>query len=94
MEGSRRIQDEATVFQAEIMAIKMAMEALESNLQPEDRYIKIFSDSQAAIRALNSSTVTSQLVKDTVKELNKIGANVDRLEIPSMDKSPCWTSRQ
>ena len=80
-EGSRRIQDEATVFQAEIMAIKMAMEALGSNLQPQDRYIKIFSDSQAAIRALNSSTVTSQLVKDTVYELNKIGANVDRLEI-------------
>ena len=32
----------------------------------QDRYIKLFSDSRVAIEALNSSTVSSQLVKDTI----------------------------
>ena len=80
-EGSRRLPDEATVFQAELMAIKMAMFALAGKLTPEDRYVKVFSDSRASIQALNSAIVTSQLVKDTVAALNLVGGKVLRLEI-------------
>ena len=81
LEGKRRLPDESTVFQAELMAIKMAMFDLVGYLEPEDRYIKLFSDSRSAIQALNSNTVSSQLVKDTINAINLIGSKVQRLEI-------------
>ena len=43
--------------------------------------VKVFSDSRAAIQALNSNIVSSQLVKDTITQLNIIGNKVNRLEI-------------
>jgi hypothetical protein len=55
----------ATVFQAEVHAIKRACQFLNSsNLQP--RYVKILSDSQAAIKALASKSITSTLVLDAL----------------------------
>ena len=63
------------------MAIQMAMVDLAGLLKDEDRYVKIFSDSRAAIQALNSPTVTSQLVKNTISTLNLVGGKTDRLEI-------------
>ena len=80
-EGSRRLPNENTVFQAELMAIKLAMEDLEPILTEQDRYLKIFSDSQAAIQGLNSNSITSQLVKDTITSLSAIGNRVHKLEI-------------
>ena len=56
-EGSQRLPDEFTVFQAEIMAIRIAKLDLASQLTQQDRYINYFSDSRAAIQALSSSTV-------------------------------------
>ena len=47
------------------------------------QYIKIFSDSQAAILALNSNTVTSSLVKQTIITLNLLANSTKRVEI-------CW----
>ena len=82
LEGKKRLPDEATVFQAELMAIKMAMFDLAGSLGNEDRYVKLFSDSRSAIQALNSNTVSSQLVvKDTISAINLVGGKVDRLEI-------------
>ena len=63
------------------MAIQIAMIDLAGILSDQDINIKIFSDSRAAIQALNSITVTSQLVKDTIAALNLVGGKVDRLEI-------------
>ena len=77
LEGKRRLPDEATVFEAELMAIKMAMFDLAGCLINEDRYVKLSSDSRSAIQALNSSTVSSQLVKDTVSAINLVGGKVD-----------------
>ena len=81
LEGKQRLPDEATVFQAELMAIKMAMFDLAGYLENNDRYIKLFSDSRSAIQALNSNTVSSQLVRDTVNAINLVGGKVNRLEI-------------
>lgn len=53
----------ATVFQAEVMAIKEALECCLSN-QVKDKTIIICSDSQAALRALARPEVTSCLVKE------------------------------
>ena len=81
LEGKRRLPDEATVFQAELMTIKIAMFHLAGHLGYNDRYIKHFSDSRSAIQALNSSTVSSQLVKDTINAISLVGGKVDRLEM-------------
>ena len=59
----------------------MSMLDLAGILNDDDSYVKIFSDSRAAIQALNSSMVTSQLVKNTIDALNLVGGKVSRLEI-------------
>ena len=55
--------DTSTVFQAEIEAISHACQYALANPQELDiKYIKILSDSQAAIMALNKPGITSQSV--------------------------------
>ena len=72
-----------TVFQAEIIAINEACKKFIDTKQRNMQYVKIFSDSQAAILALNSNTVTSSLVKQTIITLNLLADCTERLEI-------CW----
>ena len=50
-------------------------------LQPQDKYIKLFSDSQASIQALNSHEIKSLAVLDAIRALNLVGQKVNRLEI-------------
>ena len=58
---SIHLPDTSTVFQAEIEAINHACQYAIANLQELDlKFIKILSDSQAAIKALNNSRITSQ----------------------------------
>ena len=45
------------------------------------KYIKIFSDSQALLMALNKTTMTSKTVVKTHKELNKLGDKVQTLTL-------------
>ena len=53
--------DTSTVFQAEIEAISHGCQYALTNPQELDiKYIKILSDSHAAIKALNNSRITSQ----------------------------------
>ena len=63
VENSYKLPNDCTVFQAEIYAIKMAMQELNGHILNSDKYIKIFSDSRAAIQALDSNIVSSQLGK-------------------------------
>ena len=44
-------------------------------------YIKIFSDSQAALLALNNLKVSSKLVLDTINNLNQLAACTHRVEL-------------
>ena len=74
LEGSFRLPDKSSVFQAEIFAINQAALTLQ-NLH-KLFFIKIFVDSQAALLALNSKTVTSRLVADTVHNLNLVPAPI------------------
>ena len=55
-----------TVFQAEVTAIQMAAQALPHLLLPTAWFVKIFTDSQAALIALHNTLVTSQLVKNHI----------------------------
>ena len=68
-----RLPEHSTVFQAEIKAIYKAAAALKET--QKYKYVRFFIDSQAAIKALDSRTVTSRLVLDTINELNDASKN-------------------
>ena len=59
-----RLPDWATVFQAEITAIKMAANAVAVNVD-NVKYIKIYTDSQAALLALNDKENNQRSVRET-----------------------------
>ena len=67
----------ASVFQCEIYALKMAAQYIldnSGNLLGED--IVIYSDSQAALLALNSHKVTSKIVQDTLNTFGRIDPSI------------------
>ena len=51
------------------------------HLGEKDRYIKIFSDSQAALKSLANSKVKSHVFGQTIRELKIRGACVNRLQL-------------
>ena len=63
---------EASIFQAELIAIQEAAMYLYNHEQTEDLYIKFFSDSQAALQALSSNHCKAQTVKNTHEALNAL----------------------
>ena len=62
----------ATVFQAEVHAIRMAIAFLREMVEPGTT-IHIMSDSQAAIKALENIDTKSQMVLKTKEALNLLG---------------------
>ena len=62
-----RLPDKATVFQAELYAIFLAGRYIQTMQNEQYKYIKIYSDSQAAILALDKNEIYSQLVLDTIQ---------------------------
>ena len=48
---------------------------------PNHKYIKIMTDSQAALLALHATDYTSNTVKTAMNELNQLGLSVNRLEV-------------
>lgn len=60
-----------TVYQCELFALHMAS-CWASNNIPQHTKITFFSDSQAAIRAISSTNITSVMVLDTTNQLNKL----------------------
>ena len=90
---STKLLGDNSVFQTEVWAIKKASQLLLEGLKPgpshspawvkEDEEVTIFSDSQAALKALRAVHIKSQLVWETVEKLNELGAKVPRLNL-------CW----
>ena len=78
---SIRLEEEITVYQAEVLAIKLAAQKMISIKTPEQKYIKIFSDSQAALRSLANWKVKSKLVYDTMETLNTLAKSCLRVEL-------------
>ncbi|XP_054085715.1 uncharacterized protein LOC128921627 isoform X1 [Zeugodacus cucurbitae] len=66
---SFRLPDHCSVFQAEVAAIKVAVDAL-LRMVTSFREVCIHSDSRAAILALESMTVRSVLVKECLRSLS------------------------
>ena len=48
---------------------------------PSDRYAKIYTDSQASLLALNTTTVTSKLVKSAILSLSSLSLLLSKLTI-------------
>ena len=54
---------------------------LRQRLKTEDTYVKLFSDSQAALKSLAKNKVKWHVVGQTMRELNTTGALVNRLQL-------------
>jgi ribonuclease HI len=63
----------ATVFQAEVYAILACAHEIEAQDRPQ-KYVSIYSDSQAALKALQAAKTTSPLVCQCQQALNDISA--------------------
>ena len=74
--------DTSTVFQAEIEALSHACQYALANSQNLDiKYIKILSDSQAAIKALNKPRITSQSVLTALEYMETLALKVKHLTL-------------
>ena len=69
---------QATVFQCETYAIKEAATMLR-DLNIKNKKIVIYSDSRAALLALDSNTLTSRLVRDTLENFKSSGITTNSI---------------
>ena len=69
------------MYHAEVMAIYMAAYEANCILQNTDVYIKLFSDSQVALKSLNKYKLTSKTVVKAAEALNTLGQDRGRLEL-------------
>ena len=83
-----KLSDHNTVFQAEIFAIKKLCQIILLHTSESghcwikaDENLDIYCDSQAAILALNSIFVQSQLVEETMKLLDEVALKIGCLTI-------------
>ena len=82
-EQSFRLPDFATVFQAEVLAIREAVKFL-PNLPPSAKFIKFHVDSQATLLALNNAELSSLLILQVTQMLKNLPS---RLHPPTF----AWT---
>ena len=68
------LTNNATVFQAEIQAIRLAYPLINERI-PVNSPVTIMVDSQAFIKALENTNTKSLLVKQTKQALNNLGKN-------------------
>ena len=78
---SIRLEEEITVYEAEVLAIKHAAQKLINIKTEEHKFVKIFSDSQAALHSLANWKVKSKLVYDTMEVLNTLATSCLRVEL-------------
>ena len=66
-----RLPDHCSVFQAEIYAIGLAAQAIIENSTLHNTYVKIFTDNQASMKALNKKLIRNRSVFNTYNLLNE-----------------------
>ena len=77
---SDRLPDYATVFYAEVHAIYMAARYL-TRQEEKANYIKIFTDNQAALQALDKPLITDCMVEKAAHKLQEAAKLVRSLKI-------------
>ena len=75
------IGKEASIFQAEAYAIDKAATKCNEILERSDKHVRIFSDSQAVLRALSKTNITSKTVLDAKIALNILKEKVTTLSL-------------
>ncbi|MBJ7883228.1 reverse transcriptase-like protein, partial [Gelidibacter salicanalis] len=70
-ENSIRLDEHATVFQAEVEAIRSGLKWWQTSEKHKEKSLKILTDSQAAVGALKGKFVTSNLVGETKSVLKQ-----------------------
>ena len=79
---SYSLPDKASIFQAELEAIRQTAAFFNRNkVRYPAKYIKILVDSQAALKALSHNSVKSETVNRTINELSKLGYDIPRLTL-------------
>ena len=78
---SFRLPNQSSVFQAEIYAIFRAARALLQSNITGVKFVKIFVDSQAALKALVNPSITSRTVSNAVEALNELGRQTTSLTL-------------
>ena len=81
MSESIRLEEEITVYQAEVLAIKQAVNKLINIKSKTHKFIKIFLDSQTALQSLANWRVKSKLVYDTMAVRNTLARDCLRVEL-------------
>ena len=77
---SIHLPDTSTVFQAKIEAINHAWQFAVAYMQDQNlQYIKILSDLQSPIKALNKPKLTSQSVFKALEYMETLASNVQHL---------------
>ena len=72
----------ATIFQAEIIAISKAISFIRRRLKTiKPKYVKLFSDSRAALQALDSYSVKSTVVQEAVDQLNQLSKHTEKITL-------------
>ncbi|XP_058978632.1 uncharacterized protein LOC109613882 [Musca domestica] len=79
---SFRLNSDCSVFQAEIFAVRMAIELLNNRINELDGPVTIYVDSQAALKALNSFTIKSMAVLECKNALEKFKSVVKLCWVP------------
>lgn len=72
---SLKLNKDCSVFQAEIKAVEKAATFLSTITDNDDKDITIYVDSQAAIKALASTTIKSKTVKDCLDALDEASSD-------------------
>ena len=81
-EGCDTVNKEGTVFQAELVAIDLASQALvEMSKEKGYKFIKMFSDSMSSLQALDSAKITSKTVLKTKRSLNRLASVVKSVRV-------------
>ena len=80
---SINLPDNATIFQAELIAIREAAGYIAREMDNRAYYIKIFCDSQAALQALASNICKANTVRETHNHLNTLAESNKKVQV-------CW----
>ena len=78
---SIKLNPNVTIFQPEAKAICEAAIWFKLNRMESENYVRNFTDSQATLQALHNPHVTSELIEDTITQLNHQGQVVKSLSI-------------
>ena len=78
---SIRLSKDASIFQAEAIAVQQAAAFLYNHFSPSYKYVRFFTDSQAVLLAIQNRQTFSNTIMDTKVILNEVANKVNTLRL-------------